>query len=289
MRHLTHTLALVGLISFSAGCGSVNGPTSMKDAAGHPDESDAAIARPADSAPPRAADAAGPDGATQAQGDSDGALAIADVAATPADVAPMADVITAAPDTAALDTAAPAADAGDLRCPGVTPPADFDLVCGCTGTGKIRCDGSCSEADDSCTITGQWYEISNMFQGEARVLDTYGGASPNVAFIGAPCCSGGAWNITAAGEKYYRLSNQYMPTRSLESKPDGSGLFLGTTGDLPAQLWSIRAVGQGYFRITNKLVGPGRSMDTPGDKKDVVYLGKTGNYSGQYWKFKKRP
>jgi hypothetical protein len=161
------------------------------------------------------------------------------------------------------------------------------LVCGCNGGGgKIRCDGTCTEDDGGCLPVGLWFEISNMYQGAMRVLDTYGGAPPNRAFLDDPISSGGNWNFTPVG-KYQRLFQYLTPNRSLKARPDAAGLFMGDTGNVDAQLWSIGALGGGWFRFTNKLLGRGRSMDTAPDNKDIPYLAPTGNRSGQFWKFKK--
>jgi hypothetical protein len=187
-----------------------------------------------------------------------------------------------------LDAGTALVDVADLRCAGATPPLDFDLVCGCNAAGKIRCDGTCSEPDDGCIPSGQWFQFSNMFLGEGRVLDTWGGPPPNGAFMNVPCCSGSAWSIAPAGGTHYRLTNQFLgPERSLEVQPDGARLFMGNTSDASAQLWSIRSVGNGYFRITSKLLGPGRSLDTANDQKNDPHVPVTGNYSGQFWRITK--
>jgi hypothetical protein len=273
--------ALVGLVvvSWIAGCTSPkSGPLKVGDAAVEPSP-DAGGGR-LDVAPPAVPpDAAAPLGLADA---SEPDTSSPDTA--PPDAAPP-DLAAPPPD---LAPPPPPADAGP--CPGVVAPPDFDLACGCNGGGKVRCDGTCSEADDTCTPTGQWYALSNTFLGDKKVLDTYGGARPNQVFMNTPCCAGSNWKLVAAGGGYYRLTNQYLgESRALETQPDGTKLFMGDTGDNLAQLWSIRAAGKGLFRITSKLLGAGRSLDTPNDMKNVPYLGKTGNDSGQLWKLTKLP
>jgi len=39
-----------------------------------------------------------------------------------------------------------------------------------------------------------------------------------------------------------------------------------------------------YYRMTNSFLKEGRSLDTYSDGKNEPFMGKTGNYSGQYWK-----
>ena len=38
-----------------------------------------------------------------------------------------------------------------------------------------------------------------------------------------------------------------------------------------------------YYRLTNTFLGEGRSLDTYSGKTNEPFMGKTGNYSGQFW------
>jgi hypothetical protein len=39
-----------------------------------------------------------------------------------------------------------------------------------------------------------------------------------------------------------------------------------------------------YYRLTNSYLGPGRSLDTSSVGGNDLFMGQTGNYSGQFWK-----
>jgi hypothetical protein len=39
-----------------------------------------------------------------------------------------------------------------------------------------------------------------------------------------------------------------------------------------------------YYRLTNSYLGPARSLDTSSDGENDLFMGQTGNYSGQFWK-----
>lgn len=40
-----------------------------------------------------------------------------------------------------------------------------------------------------------------------------------------------------------------------------------------------------YYRLTNEALGPKRSLDTYSNANNQPFMGQTGNYSGQFWKF----
>jgi hypothetical protein len=199
-------------------------------------------------------------------------------------------------DTAAVDTArdAPglldtAADAAASPCPGGPAPPGHGLRCGCSSLGTITCAGTCSVDDGSCVPVGEFYLLSNAFLGDGRVLDTYGGAAPNNAYMNVPGYSGSHWKVTPLGDGHHSLTNMFMlDSHRLEAAADGSKLFLGVAGPAATQAWRITGAGNGSFRIRNKALGAGRSLDTRADGNNDPWMGETGDYSGQYWKMTKK-
>jgi hypothetical protein len=281
MTSMSRVLGALMVVSWIAGC---TNPKSGPLTIGKADAGDEPPDDPGKKPAAAGLSDAGTD-ATVASNAADAAAPDMAPATSPEAGPPPPDLATLGPDLP--PDLAPPPDLGP--CSGQAPPA-YGLGCGCNGGGKIACDGTCSEPDSTCTPTGQWYRLSNTFLGDQKVLDTFGGAPPNQAFINAPCCSGSMWKIVAVAGGFYRLTNSFLgDTRSLEAQPDGARLFLGDTGDKPAQLWSIRAAGKGIFRITNQALGPSRSLDVTNDAKNDPTLGKTGNYTGQLWKLTKVP
>jgi hypothetical protein len=184
------------------------------------------------------------------------------------------------------------ADVVAETCP--NPPMVFGLPCGCAADGRIRCDGTCSTPDTTCVPTGQFFVLTNLYLGEKRPLDTYGGTPPHAAFMATTVGSSGQfWRITPVGSDQYRFTNMFLgPDSSLEVSADGKKLYMASTANASAQRWRLRAIGNEpgkHFRITNVLVGDGRSMDTSTTAPNDPFLNENGNYGGEYWKLTKAP
>jgi hypothetical protein len=142
------------------------------------------------------------------------------------------------------------------------------------------------EAEANAVPAGGWYRFTNMFLGEGRSLDTYGG-DDNEPFMGdTGNYSGQYWKITSLGLGYFRLTNMFLGEgRSLDTYSNaGNEPFMGNTGNYSGQYWQFTPLSDGYFRMTNMFLGSGRSLDTYSDGDNEPFMGNTGNYSGQYWK-----
>jgi hypothetical protein len=194
------------------------------------------------------------------------------------------------PDARPPDTASAPPDLPPSPCPNGPAPPGYGLLCGCSGDGKIQCDGKCSKPDDTCIPTGEFYFLSSQFLGDARHLDTYDSPAAEAFMATMPGTSGQFWSIAALGGGTYRLTNMFLgQARSLEASADGSKLFMGTTGDVPAQKWRIRAAGVAQFRLTDSQHGDARSLDTRNDTVNDPFMETTGDFSGQLWKITKAP
>ena len=213
-----------------------------------------------------------------APGDAPADMPAVDAAAPRAEVS--ADAI---PDSSVMGEVTPS------PCPGMVPPADYGIVCGCDRKGKIGCAGTCSTPDDTCVPTGQWHHFSTLFLGPGRLLDTYGGAvnDPFVATMAG--FSGQQWSITRLTDGSYRLTNMFLAaTKSLQAQADGK-VVMAPNSEALTQRWRLRAIGDGYFRLTNAMTGPEWSLDVLNDGRATLRMTRNGNQSGQFWRVVKTP
>jgi M6 family metalloprotease-like protein len=131
----------------------------------------------------------------------------------------------------------------------------------------------------------RWYRLSNLFLGDGRSLDTYGG-DVNEPYMGATGdLTGQYWKLTPLGDGYYRVTNDFLgDCRALDTYADGENRpFMGQTGNYSGQSWRITSTGKDRARLSNLFLGEARSLDTYSGSTNRPFMGQTGNYSGQHW------